>query len=380
MAAALALGIGSLASGLGGSFLSSRAQRNAGREAARRLASTASPEEIAQRSVNVRRFEAFPRILETRRDFDNQFLAADLAQLERADSARRRILEDDVIPSISRQRRALLGRDVNDFNQILNQQGAGFRQGLLALSPSLGIAEEGLQRDEGLLSTLRGQAEADLALGSDLSQEDIRAIEQQTASAVGRRGRGAGAFSVGQLALARQGARDAREAQRRNFAANIFGLGGEAQRRRLAQSQQFTSPFLNLLSQSQQANRNLVGSPGQQLGQSRAIALQATPDIPAIDPSILQLESLRLGQGATAANLGQQANLAAANTLAGGFAGASAFGGNLAGQLIAQQPVTIGSGFSNTGTGAGFNINQGFGQTTLQGPAGPTGQFFLNRP
>jgi len=259
------------------------------------LPQPATAEELSTRGINLRKDDAFPRILDTRREFDSQFLRADERQLQLADMIRRNMIEDDILPSISRQRADLNIRDIKNFNDILRSEGGNFRSGLLALSPELAGADTGFQQDLGLLNQLRAQASEDLALRGQLSGEDIRAVEQQTASAVGRRGRGAGAFGVGQLALNRQSARDAREAQRRNFAANTIGLGGQFQDRAQRQSDLFTRPFLNLLSQTQAANRGVVGTPEQALASSRSIAAQGTPNIPVVDPQLLQLEGLTFG-------------------------------------------------------------------------------------
>jgi len=292
-----------------------------GRQDAPSIPATATPTELAQRGIGLRK-EIFPEMLDIRRRFDPQFLRADIRQTEIADQARRQMVEGDLIPSTARQRQALNLSDIRGFNELLRNRGEEFSSGLLRMSPALRMAQDSLRSDEGLLNQLRGQAGADLRLGGQLSPEDIRAVEQQTASAVGQRGRGAGAFSVGQLALNRQSARDAREMQRRQFASGVLGLGGQFDQRALSQSDRFTKPFLQQLSETQQANRQIIGSPAQQFQQSLLFAQQGTPEVPFIDPQLLQLESLRTGQGLGAAELRQKAAAQNQEALAGGLGGA----------------------------------------------------------
>jgi hypothetical protein len=237
-----------------------------------------NPAEISERGINLRTNDAFPRIMKGREEFDPQFAELDRAQLERAAIGQSDIQENIIAPSLGRQRSQFLGGDIEDINQFASP----FRDALLKLAPSLGIAEEGLQSDERILNMLRGQAESDLALGGDLSEQDIRAVEQGTASNVGRRGRGAGAFGVGQLALNRDAARRGRESERRGFAGGVFGLGGQQLQRRQSQAQQFSSPFFN----AQAQNRQLVGSPLQHQGFAQQSALASTPQFPVFDPTV----------------------------------------------------------------------------------------------
>lgn len=304
-------------------------------------------DEFSERGINLRRYEAFPRILETRRDFDKQFLEADVNQLDRADSALRQRLEGDALPSVMRQREALFSRGVRDFNQQLGDQGGAFRQGLLAMSPELQRAGQGLEEEDEILKRLRADAIRRLDRGGDLSAEEIRDVEQQTNSAVGSRGRGAGAFGVGQLALNRVSARRAREAENIGYGYQAYGLGAESQRRNLAQASQFTSPFLNILSQNQQNAQQTAGTPLAQLMNSAAYARQATPEIPVFDPSMMSLESLRLGQGLGGAQLQQQAAQNQQNATAGLGGGLLSLGGSMYGA----------GGFGGGGNGAKANYS-----------------------
>jgi len=352
-------------------YLASEAEEEGREDATKKTENFGFAEEVSTRGINLRRYEAFPRILETHRDFDKQFFAQKAAQVERADSFRRRVTEEDIIPGIMRDREQMFAGDVKQFNQQLNQQGGAFREGLLNMSPELRSAGYGVQAQDALLAKLYGQAQDDLDRGGNLSAEGNRAVEQGTASAVGQRGRGAGAFGVGQLALNRESARQGREDRSRQFAGQVFGMGGESQRRNLLQASQFTSPFLNMLSQSQAANRQAAGTPSQAFTQNAQFAAHATPDVPVFDPNVMNLEQMRLGIATNNANAAIQGGVNRGQYIEGaGAAISSAFTGGMSGPI---------AGYGSAAAGSGGN-SAAFSDPSTGGVMGPTGQPLMQGP
>ena len=130
---------------------------------------------------------------------------------------------------------------------------------------------QGFTGAERLQALLQQQAEDELALGGQLSNEEMRNVDQLTQQATQRQGRGAGAFNVGQLALGRQGAVDARKAQRRQFAGQTIGSG-------LAVS--------NPLQRIMQQNTAAAGSLPQRLGQTLQFADQNTVNFDPINQNV----------------------------------------------------------------------------------------------
>ena len=78
IAAAAVIGAGAT---IGSGMMAADAQKDAARMG--RLPPVDEDSEIAARGINALRFDAFPRILETRREFDPEFLQADARQIGR---------------------------------------------------------------------------------------------------------------------------------------------------------------------------------------------------------------------------------------------------------------------------------------------------------
>ncbi len=277
------------------------------------------PREIARRGVDIRR-DLFPDILKLRSEVDPQFLEADRAQTQRAIDAQRNFLGGDILQSIRDQRGTLFRSDMEQFTDNLSRSASPFREGLLKVSPELQFSAQGVERDQNLLNILRDQLETDLPLQGALDARGRRAVEQATGSNIGRRGRGA-LFGLGQLALNTEEAERGREAFNLSKLFNTVSAGGQVDQRGLAVSDRFTSPFLNILSQNQAANRALVGSPLQNLQFAQQTARAGTPNIPVFDQSLLGLESLRLNQGLGQGKLDAAANQDRLGLFEGGFSG-----------------------------------------------------------
>ena len=243
-----------------------------------------NPSQVSQQGLDIRQ-RAFPQITNMRESFDKQFLELDQTQFERADSFKRNRIEDDIIPSLSRQREQLSDRDVNQLRKLSDVFGG----------------------TENLTRILQGQAESDLKLGGDLSAQDIRANEQQVGSATGRRGRGAGAFAVGQTALGRDQMRRQREAERRNFAGSAARLGLDV-----------SQPIQDIIGR----NAQIVGTPAQAFQQSDLFARASrTPDIPIFDQTLSGFEAQRFGIESAAREKALDRKAAATSDAMGGLGG-----------------------------------------------------------
>ncbi len=265
------------------------------------------PVEISTRGINLRTDDAFPRILRGRREFDEQFLGADLRQVQSAftrDGGLRDILEGDIIPSIRRQRGELLTSDVAQFREA---------------APTFAGAE-------GIATELQGQTAEDLLLGGQLSPEEIRATEQAISSATGRRGRGAGAFAVGQQALGRESARNRRRRIRRDAATRAAQLG-----------LQVAQPIRNIQAQ----NAQLIGSPLQQLSFNEAFARRSTPQFDVLDPIVSGLAQTRFGAEFSQAASQNQARRNFGGELLGSVLGA---GTKIFSSFLSNPNVEEGSG------------------------------------
>ncbi len=291
--------IGAAGISLVGGVLASRGQGGGAQQPG-----NVSDRELVQRGIAIRTQEAFPGIINARREFDPQFLGLNLRQARSAftaDDGIREQIESDIIPSQIRQRQALFGADVDQLRDV---------------TPGLFGAQD-------IASQLQGQAQEGLALGRSLSPEEIRESQQAARSATGARGRGAGPFAVASEILGRNQFATQRESQRRQFAGQAAQLGV-----------QVASPFLNI----QAANRALVGSPGQQLGFNAQFGQAATPNIPVFDPNVVNIaqQNQQVQSGLAAQSSQQQSGLQ--NALLGGglssignifgsFAGGGGFGG-----------------------------------------------------
>lgn len=130
-----------------------------------------------------------------RGEFDERMMSGALQQAGRAQTGLG-ALSGDISQGISANRSQLNRSDMDQFRQ----QSQGFA---------------GAER---LQAMLQQQAESQLARGGMLSGEQMRGVDQMTQGAVASRGRGAGAFGVGQMALGRAGAIQANEDRARQFA------------------------------------------------------------------------------------------------------------------------------------------------------------------
>lgn len=130
-----------------------------------------------------------------RGQFDERMIGGALQQAGRAQTGLG-ALSGDISQGISANRSQLNRSDMDQFRQ----QSQGFA---------------GAER---LQAMLQQQAESQLARGGMLSGEQMRGVDQSTMGNVASRGRGAGAFGVGQMALGRAGAIQANEDRARQFA------------------------------------------------------------------------------------------------------------------------------------------------------------------
>lgn len=101
-----------------------------------------------------------------------------------------------------------ISRDINQQRNIFSDNSI---QQLRQQSP-------GFAGSERLQQMMQQQAEQGLRTGGNLNPEQMRGIDQMTQGAVASRGRGAGAFGVGQMALGRHSVLQANEDRARNFA------------------------------------------------------------------------------------------------------------------------------------------------------------------
>lgn len=214
-----------------------------------------SDRSLSQRGIAIRTQEAFPAILQARQRFDSDFLATNLRQQRSAftaDDGIREQIEGDIIPSIQRQRAELFGSDVEQLRGV---------------TPGLFGAQD-------IASELQRQAQEELALGRQLSEEEIRESQQSARAATQARGRGAGPFGVAQEILNRDRFGTARQERRRAFAGGTAQLGVDV-----------AQPFLGI----QARNNALIGSPLQQLAFNAQFAQAATPNIPVFDPNVTSI-------------------------------------------------------------------------------------------
>jgi len=230
--------------------------------------------------------------------------------------------------------------DINRDRNALNQNSMSqFRQ-----------QAQGFAGAERLQAILQKQAEDELALGGQLSGQDVRNIDQLTQGATARQGRGSGAFNVGQLALGRQGAVDARKAQRRQFGMQAIQSG-------LATS--------NPLQRIMQQNAGTAGSLMERLGNVQNFARENTVgDFNPLGGSLLSNTQFNQGQQA---GFNQRAT-ARSDDMAGG---AMSMLGN----------VDFGSLFGGNKDGVGGVSGGSFGgagdfASGQHGPIGQGGSFF----
>jgi len=250
---------------------------------------------LVQRGLAIRKQEAFPEILSIRSEFDPKFIEQNIRNTRQAQSGIASLLGDEVTESIGRQRGQLFESDIDRLQDV---------------TPGLFGAQK-------LTGELQRQAQEGLALGGELSAEDIRASEQSIGAATQRRGRGSGAFAVGQLALGRDAARRTRRDERRQFAGQSAQLGIQT-----------AQPFLGI----QARNNQLVGSPLQQL--SAALGLGASaPDVPVFDPNVVNIAQGNQGIQANASSQAAASRSSRnAGLLSGGLSAAGQIGGSLFGQ------------------------------------------------
>ena len=191
-----------------------------------------TPEELAQQTVGIRENIFLPALTRMRGQFNPQLAQQGIDQTNRIQQGLSGVNRN--IASDIGQQRNMLGVSDADF---LRSQSQGFAG------------------SERLQAILQKQAEEELALGGQLSDEDLRNVQQGSQAASFSRGRGTGSFGIGQLALARQGATDARKAQRRNFAGQTIQSGlnvSNPLQRILAQNTQTAGSMLDRLRNSQQ--------------------------------------------------------------------------------------------------------------------------------
>jgi hypothetical protein len=126
---------------------------------------------------------------------------------------------------------------------------------------------------------LQQQAETELGLGRSLSAEETRDAQQSARAAFAARGLGTSMGSSAAEILSRDGAAQAREASRRNFASatnqmvtgNVFGRAGQAGNvlGSAAQGQLMVDPYERALGRAgigQQLGANLTNMTGQTFG------------------------------------------------------------------------------------------------------------------
>ncbi len=152
------------------------------------------PRKLARQTVGVQE-EFLGGRQRLRGEFDPQIIQGASEQLGRAQTGLRGV-QGGVTQDIISERGALGQASVDQ----LRQQSQGFA---------------GAERLQGLLQQ---QAEDQLRRGGALSGQQTREVDQGVFSRLAGQGRGAGAFSVGQLALGRQGAIQANEDRARQFA------------------------------------------------------------------------------------------------------------------------------------------------------------------
>ena len=200
---------------------------------------------------------------------------------------------------------------------------------------------------------LQQQAEDQLKRGGMLSQEQMRGVDQSTMGNVASRGRGAGAFGVGQLVLGRAGAIQANEDRARQFA---------------QQTQQGGLAMSNPLQRIMQQNASTSGSIMDRLRNVQGFGQQNTVDFDPINANvsnIAQFNNQMQQQQAQASASGFGDILGGIGSLAG-----TAFGGPIGGMIGGQ----IGSMF-----GGGSSLGAGsFGGERATGKPGFDNSIFSN--
>jgi len=208
------------------------------------------PRALARQTIGVQE-EFLPGREKLRSQYNPQIIQGGLAQLGRAQEGLSGVTSD-IAGDISRDRASMNQADIGQ----LRQQSQGFA---------------GAER---LQAMLQQQAEDELARGGQLSPEQMRNIDQLTQGATQRQGRGSGAFNVGQLALARHGAVQAREDRARQFAGQTLGTG-------LATA----NPFQRIQSQ----NATMAGGIGSRLQNAQGFAGQNTVNFDPINQNVAQI-------------------------------------------------------------------------------------------
>jgi len=285
--------------------------------------------ELAQRSLAIQKQETLPEILDIRREFDPQFIDQGTANFEQAFKGVGDLGQREAISQVQQQRSQLLGTDIGD----IEREGARFGSALDTLAPSRVTARENLQANQGILDELRSQAQSDLALGGQLSEEEIRRSQQASRAATGARGRGSGSFAVGQEILGRDRFARERQGQRRQFAGGVFNLGGQQQQSALQLANFTQAPFLN----AQAQNRQIVGSPLQQFLARAGLAQdisRGVPSVQAFDPNVVNIAQ---GNQAVLSGQATQARQSASETQAGIIGGSFGAFGQIAGAELGRR-------------------------------------------
>jgi hypothetical protein len=191
--------------------------------------------------------------------------------------------------------------------------------------------------------TLREQAETELGLGRSLSAEETRDAQQSARAAFAARGLGTSMGSSAAEILNRDGAAQAREANRRNFASatnqmvtsNVFGRAGQAggMLGSAAQGQLMVDPYSRALG-SAQIGGNLGNSLQSGIGQTFGGAQQMAGNVASFNVNAIDsrnamqmnnwaaMEAARMGAGAS-----QQAGMMG---MFGGIGGGLLAGGGAA--------------------------------------------------
>ena len=107
------------------------------------------------------------------------------------------------------------------------QQGGGQQQQVSGQGSLPTVSAEGVGDMGGLRSQMLTQAKEDLALGGDLSQRDLRNAQQQARMASTARGRERDTSSILAELQNNEMASRARQAERRGFASQVYGMEGQ---------------------------------------------------------------------------------------------------------------------------------------------------------
>ena len=150
-----------------------------------------SATKVAKETADIQGNVYLPALTRLRGQYNPQLNQLAVEQAQRAQQGLSPILSD-ITGDISRDRGAMTRADM----ELFRDQSKGFA---------------GAERLQALMQQM---AEEELALGGRLSAEQERGVTQRSSADSARRGRGSGAFAVGQLALARQDAQQRLKNQR----------------------------------------------------------------------------------------------------------------------------------------------------------------------